>query len=160
MKIWSSKSLLRCVEQISGHPSKWLSIASCAINCFKHELMFKSKLQCSIIVSYFLSTEVTGNGGSFNTDLFICTKLLFTDLNPCLNVHCPSFGVCKTYGAHDARCVCYEDCPSYQDPVCTANGTTYDNRCWHQLSYCRGLENNLVYHPGSCEGEQLRLLIT
>ena len=74
-------------------------------------------------------------------------------------MHCPSFGVCKTYGAHDARCVCYEDCPSYQDPVCTANGTTYDNKCWHQLSYCRGLENNLVYHPGSCEGEQLRLLI-
>jgi len=37
--------------------------------------------------------------------------------------------------------------------VCTANGTTYDNKCWHELSYCRGLENNLVYHPGSCEGK-------
>ena len=79
--------------------------------------------------------------------------LCFTDLNPCLGVHCPSFGVCKTYSAHEARCVCYEDCPSYQDPVCTANGTTYDNKCWHELNYCRGLENNLVYHPGSCEGK-------
>ena len=76
-----------------------------------------------------------------------------TDLNPCLNVQCPRFGVCKTYSAHDARCECFDQCPSYQDPVCTANGTTYDNRCWHELSYCRGLENNLVYHPGSCEGK-------
>ena len=78
----------------------------------------------------------------------------FTDLNPCLDVHCPSFGVCKTFSAHEARCVCYKDCPSYHDPVCTANGTTYDNKCWHELNYCRGLENNLVYHPGSCEGEK------
>ena len=86
--------------------------------------------------------------------LFFC----FTDLNPCLDVHCPSFGVCKTFSAHEARCVCYEDCPSYHDPVCTANGTTYDNKCWHELYYCRGLENNLVYHPGSCEGREGFLL--
>ena len=78
---------------------------------------------------------------------------VFTDLDPCLNVECPSFGVCRTYSAHESRCVCFQDCPSYQDPVCTANGTTYDNKCWHELSYCRGLENNLVYHPGSCEGK-------
>ena len=77
------------------------------------------------------------------------------DLNPCLNVHCPRFGVCRTYSAHDARCECDDQCPSYQDPVCTANGTTYDNQCWHKLSYCRGLENNLVYHPGSCEGNDM-----
>ena len=81
--------------------------------------------------------------------IFLC----FADLNPCLDVYCPSFGVCKTFSAHEARCVCYEDCPSYHDPVCTANGTTYDNKCWHELYYCRGLENNLVYHPGSCEGK-------
>ena len=92
--------------------------------------------------------------------LFICLfTFLITDLDPCLNVECPSFGVCRTYSAHESRCVCFQDCPSYQDPVCTANGTTYDNKCWHELSYCRGLENNLVYHPGSCEGNDARLLI-
>ena len=52
----------------------------------------------------------------------------------------------------EARCVCFDDCPTYQDSVCTANGTTYDNKCCHELSYCRGLDNILVYHPGSCEG--------
>ncbi|KAL9962239.1 hypothetical protein ACROYT_G031321 [Oculina patagonica] len=74
------------------------------------------------------------------------------DLNPCLGVNCPSFGVCKTFSAHEARCVCYEDCPSDQDPVCTSNGTTYANKCLYELSYCRGLDSNTVYHPGSCEG--------
>jgi len=77
----------------------------------------------------------------------------FLDLNPCLNVYCPSFGVCKTFSVKEARCVCYENCPSYQDPVCTSNGTTYDNKCLYELSYCRGLDNNTVYHPGSCEGK-------
>ena len=84
----------------------------------------------------------------------LCFFFLAADLNHCLNVHCPRFGVCRTYSAHDARCECDDQCPSYKDPVCTANGTTYDNRCWHKLSYCRGLENNLVYHPGSCEGNE------
>lgn len=68
-------------------------------------------------------------------------------------MHCPSFGICKTFSAYESRCVCYEDCPSYQDPVCTTNGTTYDNQCWYELKYCRGLEKNSVYHPGSCEGK-------
>ena len=68
-------------------------------------------------------------------------------------MHCPSFGICKTFSAYESRCVCYEDCPSYQDPVCTTNGTTYDNQCWYELNYCRGLEKNSVYHPGSCEGK-------
>lgn len=33
------------------------------------------------------------------------------------------------------------------------NGTTYDSKCLYELSYCRGLDNNTVYHPGSCEGK-------
>ena len=100
---------------------------------------------CSDVSLETLSTEYQMHVPSFFS--------IATDLNPCLNVHCPRFGVCKTYSAHDARCECFDQCPSYQDPVCTANGTTYDNKCWHELSYCRGLENNLVYHPGSCEGK-------
>ncbi|CAH3168587.1 unnamed protein product, partial [Porites lobata] len=94
--------------------------------------------------------DLSGLGSSH--DPLIVSYAVTGDLNPCLNVHCPRFGVCRTYSAHDARCKCDDQCPSYKDPVCTANGTTYDNRCWHKLSYCRGLENNLVYHPGSCEG--------
>ena len=78
--------------------------------------------------------------------------LFVEDLDPCLGAHCASFGVCKTYSAREARCVCNENCPSYQDPVCTTKGTTYDNKCLYELSYCKGLDNSTMYHPGSCEG--------
>ncbi|KAM7452153.1 hypothetical protein ABFA07_000348 [Porites harrisoni] len=97
--------------------------------------------------------DLSGSGSSH--DPLTVSYAVTGDLNPCLNVHCPRFGVCRTYSEHDARCECDDQCPSYQDPVCTANGTTYDNQCWHKLSYCRGLENNLVYHPGSCEGNDM-----
>ena len=113
----------------------------------------------SIVVKYKKVSKVKYSSKGKTTSVnFLQTILCYADLNPCLDVHCPSFGVCKTFSAHEARCVCYEDCPSYHDPVCTANGTTYDNKCWHELYYCRGLENNLVYHPGSCEGRQGFLL--
>ena len=96
---------------------------------------------------------------SFEQALNRLHNSLSLDLDPCLNVKCPAFGVCKTYSAHDARCVCFEDCPSYEDPVCTANGTTYDNKCWYELSYCKGLDNSTVYHPGSCEGKREKLAL-
>ena len=93
-------------------------------------------------------TNLTYNFKRNQTTLVFC----FSDLDPCLNVVCPSFGVCKAYSPHETRCVCFEDCPTYQDPVCSASGKTYDNKCWQELSYCKGLDNTLVYHPGSCEG--------
>ena len=81
------------------------------------------------------------------------------DIDPCLNVQCPRFGVCKAYNAYAGRCECNDQCPSYQDPVCSASGTTYDNQCWQRLGYCKGLENDpRIYHPGSCEGKQDRKL--
>ena len=96
---------------------------------------------------------------SFEQALNRLHNSLSLDLDPCLNVECQAFGVCKTYSAHDARCVCFEDCPSYEDPVCTAKGKTYDNKCWYELSYCKGLDNSTVYHPGSCEGKREKLAL-
>ncbi|KAL9963121.1 hypothetical protein ACROYT_G032296 [Oculina patagonica] len=94
--------------------------------------------------------DLSGTGSQH--DPLTVSYVVIGDLNPCLGVVCESFGVCKTYSAHEARCVCNEDCPSYQDPVCTANGTTYDNKCLYELSFCKGHDNNTIYHPGSCEG--------
>ncbi|CAH3143439.1 unnamed protein product, partial [Pocillopora meandrina] len=92
------------------------------------------------------------SGAGSKHDPLSVSYVVIGDIDPCLGVYCPSFGVCKTYSAHEARCVCNDSCPSYQDPVCSANGTTYDNECRYKLSYCRGLDNNTMYHPGSCEG--------
>ncbi|XP_078381933.1 uncharacterized protein LOC144664642 isoform X1 [Oculina patagonica] len=94
--------------------------------------------------------DLSGTGSQH--DPLTVSYVVIGDLNPCLGVVCESFGVCKTYSAHEARCVCNEDCPSYQDPVCTANGTTYDDKCLYELSFCKGYDNNTIYHPGSCEG--------
>ncbi|XP_068725173.1 uncharacterized protein [Montipora capricornis] len=103
------------------------------------------------IASMTVCVKDLSGAGSTHDPLHV-SYILIGDLDPCLDVKCPSFGVCKTYSAHVARCVCFEDCPSYQDPVCTSNGTTYDNKCWHELNYCKGLDNSTIYHPGSCEG--------
>ncbi|CAH3162089.1 unnamed protein product, partial [Pocillopora meandrina] len=94
--------------------------------------------------------DLSGTGSKH--DPLSVNYVVVGDLNPCLDVFCPSFGVCKTYSAHEARCVCDDNCPSYQDPVCTENGTTYDNECLYKLSFCKGMDNNTLYHPGSCEG--------
>lgn len=103
------------------------------------------------LTSMTICVKDLSGSGNFHDPLNV-SYIVTGDLDPCLDIECPSFGVCRTYSAHEARCVCFEDCPSYQDPVCTANGTTYDNKCWHELSYCKGLDNHTVYHPGTCEG--------
>ncbi|KAL9962005.1 hypothetical protein ACROYT_G031057 [Oculina patagonica] len=75
-----------------------------------------------------------------------------TDLDPCLNVTCLYHGLCKAFGPHDARCVCVDSCPSYHEPVCSSNGTTYDNECLYKQEMCLLQLNFTVQHPGSCEG--------
>ena len=81
------------------------------------------------------------------------------DLDPCLNVTCYFHGLCKAFGPHDARCVCIDHCPSYHEPVCSSNGTTYDNECLFKQEMCRMRLNFTVQHPGSCEGRAHLLLL-
>ncbi|XP_078381942.1 uncharacterized protein LOC144664648 isoform X2 [Oculina patagonica] len=52
--------------------------------------------------------DLTGTGSQH--DPLTVSYVVIGDLNPCLDVKCPSFGVCKTFSAHEARCVCNEDC--------------------------------------------------
>ncbi|XP_078382533.1 uncharacterized protein LOC144665216 isoform X1 [Oculina patagonica] len=85
-------------------------------------------------------------------DTITVDYMVIGDLDPCLNVTCDYHGLCKAFGPHDARCVCLESCPSYQEPVCSSNGTTYDNVCLFQQEMCLQQLNFSVQHPGSCEG--------
>ena len=84
----------------------------------------------------------------------ICCYLLnlSSDLDPCIGVTCHYHRFCKAFGPHDARCVCVDSCPSYKEPVCSSNGTTYDNRCLFEREVCLHRLNFTVQHPGSCEG--------
>ena len=78
--------------------------------------------------------------------------LLFTDLDPCIDVLCDYHGLCKAFGPYYSRCVCIDSCPQYQEPVCSSNGTTYDNTCLFKQEMCLLQLNYTVQHPGSCEG--------
>ena len=78
--------------------------------------------------------------------------LLFIDLDPCIDVLCDYHAICKAFGPFDARCVCIDSCPSYQEPICSSNGTTYDNTCLFKQEMCLLQLNFTVQHPGSCEG--------
>ena len=81
-----------------------------------------------------------------------CAYHLLTDLDPCINVSCKYFAVCKAFGPRDARCICVNNCPSFEEPVCSSNGTTYDNVCVFQREMCHLRANFTVYHPGDCTG--------
>ncbi|CAH3019585.1 unnamed protein product [Porites evermanni] len=74
------------------------------------------------------------------------------DLDPCINVSCKYFAVCKAFGPRDARYICVDNCPSFEEPVCSSNGTTYDNECVFQREMCHLRANFTVYHPGDCTG--------
>ncbi|XP_044179849.1 uncharacterized protein LOC122961271 isoform X2 [Acropora millepora] len=78
--------------------------------------------------------------------------LIIGDLDPCIDVLCGYHGLCKAFGPYDARCVCTDSCPQYQEPVCSSNGTTYDNTCLFKQEMCLLQLNYTVQHPGSCEG--------
>ena len=86
-------------------------------------------------------------------------SVFLPDLDPCLDVTCHYHGLCKAFGPHDARCVCADKCPSYHDPVCSSNGTTYDNQCLFKQEMCLHRLNFTIQHPGSCEGETSTSLI-
>ncbi|PFX12948.1 C-type lectin domain family 4 member M [Stylophora pistillata] len=70
------------------------------------------------------------------------------DLDLCTNVSCNYFAVCKAFGPKDARCICVDNCPSYEEPVCSSNGPTYDNECSFQKEMCHLKANFTIYHPG------------
>ena len=76
------------------------------------------------------------------------------DIDPCTNVTCDYHAICKAFSAFDARCVCDDNCPSYEEPVCSSNSTTFKNKCFCLLDICRRKSNHTLYHPGSCTGKR------
>ncbi|XP_078365442.1 uncharacterized protein LOC144649744 isoform X1 [Oculina patagonica] len=92
------------------------------------------------------------NSKGKNKDTITVNYMVIGDLDPCLDVTCHYHGLCKAFGPRDARCVCVDSCPSYHEPVCSSNGTTYDNECLYKQEMCLQKLNFTVQHPGSCEG--------
>ncbi|KAJ7382889.1 hypothetical protein OS493_031947 [Desmophyllum pertusum] len=93
------------------------------------------------------------NSNANNKDIITVDYIVIGDLDPCIDVTCHYHCLCKAFGPRDARCVA-DSCPSYQEPVCSSNGTSYDNECLFKQEMCLLRHNVTVQHPGSCEGEE------
>ena len=113
----------------------------------------KDQLERSICHKYLSFLSLFSFYVYMFTYLFDYTFLL--DLDPCTDVTCHYHCLCKAFGPNDARCVAEDSCPSYQEPVCSSNGTTYDNECLFRQEMCLLRLNFSVQHPGSCEGNKI-----
>lgn len=120
----------------------------------------QSGSQCNAVTTWVEHTSKTEaqicvktfNNDSNNKDVITVDYMVTGDLDPCIDVVCHYHCLCKAFGPYDARCVSVESRPSYQEPICSSNGSTYDNEClFRQEMYVLRL-NFTVQHPGSCEG--------
>ncbi|XP_078359794.1 uncharacterized protein LOC144644227 isoform X4 [Oculina patagonica] len=105
-----------------------------------------------ITISYFRVCVKDLAGMESQHDPVTVDYAVIGDLDPCINISCNYFAVCKAFGPRDARCICVDNCPSYEEPVCSSNGTTYDNECVFQREMCHLKANFTLYHPGDCIG--------
>ncbi|XP_078382514.1 uncharacterized protein LOC144665201 isoform X1 [Oculina patagonica] len=115
---------------------------------------------CNAVTAWVEHTSTTDaqvcvknyNSDPNSKDVITVDYMITGDLDPCIDVTCHYHCLCKAFGPQDARCVSVDSCPSYQEPVCSSNGTTYDNKCLFQQEMCILRLNFSVQHPGSCEG--------
>ena len=125
-------------------------------------LLSSQSLFYSLILSLFLNSlnpqiKTVFVKKKYLSLLIFCIGCV-SDLDPCINVTCDFHGTCKAFGPFDPRCICEPSCPSFEDPVCTSNGTTYDNKCKYRQEMCRLSSNQTIFHPGDCTGKFLCIM--
>ena len=125
---------------------------------------FSAQENQSKISKYQKAVALSKDGGRQINLLFIQVLILLLffrpkDIDPCTNVTCDYHAICKAFSAFDARCVCDDNCPSYEEPVCSSNSTTFKNKCFCLLDICRRKSNHTLYHPGSCTGKRADYMV-
>ncbi|CAL4097372.1 unnamed protein product, partial [Meganyctiphanes norvegica] len=68
------------------------------------------------------------------------------DCELCLGVQCHYGGRCEA-----GQCVCPNECPNMQDPVCASDGRTYQNECLLQQAACGRHTQLRVVFVGQCQ---------
>lgn len=72
--------------------------------------------------------------------------LYFINEDVCDNIKCHHGSQCK-----NGTCVCLQQCPELEKPVCASNDITYINECAMQHAGCELAMNLEVIHPDECE---------
>ncbi|CDW53546.1 agrin [Trichuris trichiura] len=71
--------------------------------------------------------------------------------NPCTNVTCPEYTVCKVGWDRMPRCRCSDRCSMELKPVCASNNKTYRNACFMNIESCRLYQELSVLYEGFCQ---------
>ena len=86
--------------------------------------------------------------------LFQLLHALFcADVDPCQKIVCSYDGMCQVFGPDDARCVCHEVPPDYEDEVCSDDEVTYQNFGSLRKESCSEQKFIGVKKNASCEGK-------
>ncbi|CAH3179854.1 unnamed protein product [Porites lobata] len=155
-----SKALCQIIKFTDAFYAPPIVMVSPRLSYHNNNSRFSASGTCNAVTvwiqhTFTNETEVCMRRYSNNAnykDIVQLDYLVIGDLDPCIDVTCYYYSFCKAFGPHDARCVCVDSCPSYKEPVCSSNGTTYDNRCLFEREVCLHRLNLTVQHPGSCEG--------
>uniref|UniRef100_A0A5S6QAB5 Agrin n=1 Tax=Trichuris muris TaxID=70415 RepID=A0A5S6QAB5_TRIMR len=76
---------------------------------------------------------------------------LLRKCDPCSNVTCPEYTICKVGADGTARCRCSDRCPTELNPVCASNNRTYRNACFMNVESCRTYQELSVLYEGFCQ---------
>ena len=72
--------------------------------------------------------------------------ILHINSDLCQNVKCRFGARCE-----NGKCVCPQNCPDVNEPVCASNGQTYANECEMRHRACSDSQELEVMQPGECE---------
>jgi coxsackievirus/adenovirus receptor len=70
----------------------------------------------------------------------------------CEEEHCEFYGLCKSHGMNGPpSCVCPDNCPHNETPVCGSDGTTYASMCELRRFSCRNKVHLFASSLGPCD---------
>jgi len=71
--------------------------------------------------------------------------------NPCINISCPYYGVCKPISETKYSCICVPCTTEESEPLCDNNDYTHQSICKYKYKVCMDKEEPGIKHYGGCK---------
>jgi len=69
---------------------------------------------------------------------------------------CEHYSQCVSYNDGRTECVCDDQCPKVEEPVCGTDGRDYTNECVLKATACRENRDVAVSDTGLCGGKAFK----